>query len=182
MNPVDELSWIPRWHYLASITSKPSEREILSCLHPRHILRELADRMGDYAPPRMELAPWDDYYARFSTWFDVTGGEAAKDRLAEAIQLTSSSAMSARLNSHTRFNVDDILDGFLPARMDPIYALVLAGYITDTEAGYSSALRQQALVSAPNDELLYMMQKQMRFTMRILADQQANQRPINLLE
>jgi len=171
MNPLAELARIPRWQYLASIISMPSTRQILSSLNPRHILYEIGDRLGIDLPRHIELEPWISYYARFSIWFDVTGGEAAKNRLAEILQLSSPTSMNARLNSRIRFEVDDILDGFVSAGMDPIYALVLAGWITDTEAGYAQTLRRQSLISAHIDELLFIMQKQMRSTLRLLASQ-----------
>jgi hypothetical protein len=180
MDPLTELARIPRWQSLTStLPSTPTAREILSSLHPRHIFHELGDRLGDDRRRQIELEPWDNYYARFSAWFDVAGGDAAKDRLAEVLQIGSPSTMSARLNNRIRFEVDDILDGFIPAGMDPVLALVLAGWITDQEAGYAPTLRVQTLVGVHVDELLYMMQKQMRFTLRLLGTQKmtGTQRP-----
>ena len=46
LNPVYELTRIPRWQQFPETTSKPSAREILSSLHRRYILHELANRSG----------------------------------------------------------------------------------------------------------------------------------------
>lgn len=169
VNPLPELARIPQWEPLTKFPLKPSNREVLSSLHLGHILRELADRMDKAVLRHSDLGAWDSYYGRFSTWFDVAGSEAAKLRLREAIKIGSASAMSSRLNSHIKFGVDEILDGFMLIGVNPVYALVLAGHITDEEAGYSATLRQDVLRSVIDEDFSYMCQKQMRYTTKILA-------------
>lgn len=172
LNPLDELARIPRWEHLISTRSSPSQQEIVTSLHPAYVLQELADRLLGRASNYPDFESWEGYYGTFSTWVDVAGSEIARERLRAALHLGSKTALSNKLNSRSRFAVDEAIDGFTAAGMDPVYALVLASLITAEEAGYPETIRQDALLSISNEDLLYLCQRQVRYTSRILAEQQ----------
>lgn len=170
LDPLRELSRIPRWSFLGEATSKPTQVEILASVHPAYALQELTDRLLVRIPKPPGFASWDDYPARFSTWIDVAGTNSTRETLRETLGLTASS-MSKRLNGRERFRVDEVIDGFSAAQMDPVYALVLAGAITPQDAGYGENLRKDALLAVSDDDLLALTMKQQRYVRRILKDQ-----------
>lgn len=172
LNPREELAQIPRWEHLGSVRSSPSQLEIVTSLHPAYVFQEIADRLLGQAPDYPDFGSWDGYYGRFSTWVDVAGSEIARERLRAALNLGSASALSSKLNSRSKLGVDEVIDGFTAAKMDPVYGLALASLLTPQEAGYSDTIRQDALLSISNEELLYLCQRQVRYTSRILAEQQ----------
>lgn len=175
LNPLDELAQIPRWEHLRTTPSRPSQQEIATSLHPAYVLQELVDRLLERAPNYPDFGSWEGYYGSFSTWVDIAGSEIARERLRAALNLGSKTALSAKLNSRSRFAVDEAIDGFTAAGMDPVFALVLASLITAEEAGYSATVRQDALLSISNEDLLYLSQRQVRYTSRILAENQLSE-------
>ena len=170
LNPLDELARIPRWKHLTAARSAPSQMEIVASLNPGHVFQELSDRLLIRAPAHPDLGAWDSYHARFSSWIDVAGPENARDVLKSALQLRTSSTLSGKLNSRAKFEVDEAIDGFTALGMDPVYALVLATKLTPQEVGYADTIREDALLSISDDELLALVQKQARYTSRILMD------------
>ena len=170
LDPLAELARIPRWKHLTESRSSPSQLEIVASLNPGHLFQELSDRLLIKAPAHTDLGPWDSYHARFSSWIDVAGPENARDILRAALQLRTSSTLSGKLNSRAKFEVDEAIDGFSALGMDPVYALVLATRLTSGEAGYADTIREDALLSISDDDLLTLAQKQARYTSRILMD------------
>lgn len=170
LDTVQELARVPRWRHLAQRKSSPSQLEFIASLHPAHALQEIADRLVIRAPNYPDFGPWDTYPGRFSTWIDVAGPPNARETLRTALELTASS-MSGRLNDREKFRVDEVIDGFTAVEMDPVYALVLAGAITPQEAGYDPNIRQDALLSVSDEDLLEVNQRQQRYMRRILKDQ-----------
>lgn len=169
LDPIAELSRIPRWQHLTAARSTPSQLEIAASLHPAHALRELSDRLLIRSPDYSDFGPWTTYPSRFSTWIDVAGPDNAREIMRNTLGLTAPS-LSAKLNSNGEFSVDEVIDGFAAANMDPIYGLVLAGALTPREAGYADSIRQDALLSISDENLLHLSQKQVRYMRRILQE------------
>lgn len=170
LSPLEQLAKVPRWEHLMANRSAPSQLEIVASLNPAHAFRELSDRLLINAPTNIDLGPWDSYHGRLSTWIDVAGPENARDIIRKAINLRTSSTLSGKLNNRSVFEVDEAIDGFTAAGMDPVYALVLADKLTPKEAGYSDTIREDALLSISDEELLYLSQRQVRYTSRLLME------------
>ena len=181
LDPLTELARIPRWAHLAASRSQPTQMEIVASLNPAFVFRELADRLLIAAPTHPNLGPWDSYHARFSTWVDIAGPENAREILRSALQLRTSSTLSAKLNSRAKLEVDEAIDGFTAAGMDPVYALVLACKLTAREAGYAATIREDALLSISDDDLLSLSQKQTRYTSRILMENRLSEEHLRKL-
>lgn len=170
LHPLRGLARVPRWSFLGEVPSKPTEVEVLAATHPAHALQELTDRLIVKGPRPPDFEDWDAYPARFSTWIDVAGTSSTREMLRDTLGLTASS-LSGRLNGRERFRVDEVIDGFSAAHMDPVYALVLAGAITPNDAGYPPSMREDAILAVSDDDLLSLSARQQRYIRRILKDQ-----------
>jgi len=182
LEPLEQLGRIPRWNYLSAVRSTPSQLEIIASLSPAHVYRELADRLLINAPRHSDFGPWDAYHGRLSTWVDVAGPDNARDVMRRELQLRTSSSLSRKLNSHSKFDADEAIDGFTAAGMDPVYALVLANVLTPQEAGYSDTIREDALLSISDEDLLHLCQRQVRYTSRLLADNRVAEEHLRKLQ
>lgn len=182
LDPLTQLGKVPRWNHLSTVRSLPTQLEIVASLNPAHVFRELSDRLLDKPPVNSDLGTWGNYHARMSSWIDVAGPENARDIIRDAIKLRTSSTLSGKLNSRAKFDVDEVIDGFTAAGMDPVYALVLAGKLTPMEAGYADTIRKDALLSISDEDLLLLSQKQLRYTSRILMDNRLSEDHLRKLQ
>lgn len=182
LDPLEQLGKIPRWNNLVAVRYLPTQLEIVASLNPAHVYRELSDRLLIQAPVNINLGPWDSYHARMSSWIDVAGPENAREIMRDAIKLRTSSTLSGKLNSRAKFDVDEVIDGFTAVGMDPVYGLVLAGKLTPSEAGYADTIREDALLSISDEDLLLLSQKQVRYTSRILMDNRLSEDHLRKLQ
>lgn len=182
LEPLVQLGKIPRWNHLVTVPSIPSQLEIVAALNPGHVFRELSDRLLVKVSGNTDLGPWDSYHARLSSWIDVAGPETAREDIRAAINLRTSSTLSGKLNSRAKFEVDEVIDGFSAVSMDPVYALVLAGKLTPSEAGYHDTIREDALLSISDEDLLLLAQRQVRYTSRILTDNRLEEELLRKLQ
>lgn len=182
LDPLEQLGKIPRWNHLVSARSLPTQLEVVASLNPAHVFRELSDRLVIQTSGNIDLGPWDNYHARMSSWIDVAGPDNARDTIRVAIKLRTSSTLSSKLNSRAKFEVDEVIDGFTAAGMDPVYALVLAGKLTPSEAGYPDTIREDALLTISDEDLILVSQKQVRYTSRILMDNRLSEDHLRKLQ
>lgn len=182
LDPLEQLGKIPRWNHLARARSLPTPIEVVASLNPAHIFRELSDRLLVQTPVNINLGPWENYHARMSSWIDVAGPEDAREIIRVALKLRTSSTLSGKLNSRAKFDVDEVIDGFTAAEMDPVYALVLAGKLTPSEVGYPDKLREDALLAISDEDLIYLSQKQLRYTSRLLMENRLSQEHLRKLQ
>ena len=149
-DPVGELSQFAGFASLSGDYPAPSTRELLTQVDTNQVFSEIAYRLGEVQRKAPQLSRWGSMNRGLVAWLGLAGRDYG---VTISKVLNISDAGASRKVNLPQFKVEQIVPVCDALGLNPKFALLVLGYLTDEETGVSSTAREDALVSATGDEL-----------------------------
>lgn len=153
-DPVASLAMVDRYAFLGKAPCSPGMRDVLAATDPGFIVTEVGQRLRGAPSCGVDpWAPWSAWPVRLLSWFGYCAPENYRSVLRSMSDITDSS-LSSRLRGRWDYPLGELVQGARQLGLDPVFALVVAGYITDDEAGLNPNLRGEVLAKVSDGDLL----------------------------